>query len=417
MYANGNGVTKDSDAAVKWYRLAAQQGNTKAQTNLGVMYVNGNGVPKDYDEAVKWYRLAAKQGDAKAQAKLGLMYTLGYGVPKDYDEAVKWFRLAAKQGDALGEFDLGLMYALGQGVPKDGKEAFKWYQLAAAQGDAQAQTMLGSMYENGGDVPKDNKEAFRWFRLAAEQGDAIGEGQLGIMYENGLGVPEDDKEAIRWYRLAAAQGDARAEGNLGRMYLNGQGVPHDYVRSYMWLTVAKKTNVAANLMLQAVVPKMNATQIAQAQEMAKRCEDSSYKQCAEPQGDQFGISAVSAPMQLEAGIYVVPVLINDAITLNFIVDSGAADVSIPADVVMTLIRTGTLKETDFLGEKTYVLADGSKVPSQTFRIRSLKVGNKVLENVNGSIAPVQGSLLLGQSFLNRFKSWSVDNAKHVLMFE
>ena len=120
-------------------------------------------------------------------------------------------------------------------------------------------------------------------------------------------------------------------------------------------------------------------------------------------------------MQIEGGTYVVPVLINNAITLDFVVDSGAADVSIPADVVMMLMRTGTLKETDFLDEKTYVLADGSKVPSQTFRIRSLKVGSKILENVNGSIAPVQGSLLLGQSFLSRFRSWSVDNAKHALL--
>jgi Aspartyl protease len=91
-------------------------------------------------------------------------------------------------------------------------------------------------------------------------------------------------------------------------------------------------------------------------------------------------------MQIEGGIFVVPVLINDAITLNFTVDRGAAEVRIPADVVMTLISTGTLKNSDFLGKKTYVLSDGSEVPSRTFRIRSLKVGNKVLENVICSIA-------------------------------
>ena len=120
-------------------------------------------------------------------------------------------------------------------------------------------------------------------------------------------------------------------------------------------------------------------------------------------------------MQQIGGVYVVPVLINDAIPLNFVVDSGAADVSIPADVVMTLMRTGSLQEADFLGEKTYVLADGSTVPSQTFVIRSLKVGNVVLENVNRSVASVHGSLLLGQTFLSRFKSWSVDNTKHALL--
>jgi predicted aspartyl protease len=149
--------------------------------------------------------------------------------------------------------------------------------------------------------------------------------------------------------------------------------------------------------------------------MAKRCEESWYKECGEPQGSQDDSSVTSVPMQLEGGIYVVPVLINNAITLDFVVDSGAADVSVPADVVMTLMRTRTLKETDFLGEKTYVLADGSKIPSQTFRIRSLKVGSKILENVNGSVSSVKGSLLLGQSFLSRFKSWSVDNTKHALL--
>jgi len=121
------------------------------------------------------------------------------------------------------------------------------------------------------------------------------------------------------------------------------------------------------------------------------------------------------PLKSEGGVFVVPVLINDAITLDFLVDSGAADVSIPADVVMTLMRTGTITRADFLGKATYVLADGSTVPSETFRIRSLKLGNTVLENVTGSISSVKGSLLLGQSFLSRFKSWSIDNSRHVLV--
>jgi predicted aspartyl protease len=38
--------------------------------------------------------------------------------------------------------------------------------------------------------------------------------------------------------------------------------------------------------------------------------------------------------------------------------------------------------------------------------------NKIeIENVKAGIAPVAGELLLGQSFLSRFKSWSIDNAK------
>ena len=59
----------------------------------------------------------------------------------------------------------------------------------------------------------------------------------------------------------------------------------------------------------------------------------------------------------------------------------------------------------------------TKVKSKTFRIRSLKVGDKVIENVQGSVASVNGSLLLGQSFLGRFKSWLMDNTRHVLVLE
>jgi clan AA aspartic protease (TIGR02281 family) len=136
---------------------------------------------------------------------------------------------------------------------------------------------------------------------------------------------------------------------------------------------------------------------------------------AAPKEEPFEAADNLVALESQGGAYVVPVLINNAITLNFVVDSGASDVTIPADVVMTLVRTGTLKEEDFIGSKTYTLADGSTVPSATFRIKSLKVGNRMIDDVTAGIAPIQGNLLLGQSFLNKFNSWSIDNTKHVLI--
>jgi len=120
-------------------------------------------------------------------------------------------------------------------------------------------------------------------------------------------------------------------------------------------------------------------------------------------------------MQPLNGVFVVPVRFNETITLNAIVDSGASDVSVPADIVLTLIRSNTVTESDFLGEKTYILADGSKVPSRQFRIRSLRVGNKTLQNVIATVASINADILLGQSFLSKFRSWSVDNEKHALV--
>jgi hypothetical protein len=132
-------------------------------------------------------------------------------------------------------------------------------------------------------------------------------------------------------------------------------------------------------------------------------------------GEFVGTSQELVAMEIQGGVYVVPVRFNGAITLNAIIDSGASDVSVPADIVSTLIRTKTVSDEDFLGVQTYVLADGTKVPSPRFRIRSLKVGNKTLENVTASIASDNADILLGQSFLGRFKSWSVDNDRHVLI--
>jgi clan AA aspartic protease (TIGR02281 family) len=128
-------------------------------------------------------------------------------------------------------------------------------------------------------------------------------------------------------------------------------------------------------------------------------------------------AASSTLMKKSRGTYVVPVTINDAITLDFTVDSGASDVAIPADVVLTLMRAGTIRSTDFIGKRTYVLADGTRTKSRTFRIRSLTVGDRAVRDVVGSVAPASGTLLLGQSFLGRFKSWSIDNSRHALVLE
>jgi clan AA aspartic protease (TIGR02281 family) len=127
------------------------------------------------------------------------------------------------------------------------------------------------------------------------------------------------------------------------------------------------------------------------------------------------VQAESVALIREHGTFVVPVLINDKITLKFTVDSGAADVSIPADVFSTLVRAETIEETDMLDSQTYVLADGSKQRAHRFRIRTLRVGSLELRNVVASVAPTSGTLLLGQSFLERLSFWSFDNQQHLLV--
>ena len=61
----------------------------------------------------------------------------------------------------------------------------------------------------------------------------------------------------------------------------------------------------------------------------------------------------TAGLEEDGGTYVLPVLINNTITLKFTIDSGASDVSIPADVAHTLVRSGTITSDDFIGTQTF----------------------------------------------------------------
>src|ERR1700722_13959997 len=123
----------------------------------------------------------------------------------------------------------------------------------------------------------------------------------------------------------------------------------------------------------------------------------------------------SIPLIHEHGTLQVPVVINGKISLNFTIDSGATDVSIPASIFSTLIRNGIVSSEDFLDKQMYKLADGSGEIAQRFRIRSLRVGKLEVRDVIASVGDSGGLPLLGQSFLSRLKSWSIDNERQALL--
>lgn len=374
-YYRGDGVTKDYGEAVKWFRLAAEQGNANAQKKLGWMHERGLGVPRDYEEAIKWYRLGKDkehtpqksdksipkqkvsqcsdptpqdikgETDPETQFEIGRKYYWGSGVRRDYNEAIKWFRLAADQGNPSAQYYLGSMYEDGYyGVARDYNEAVKWYKLAAKQGHANAKTKIqelkrkltpkdnlqqkthksipkkklskpldpipeepskttdpqtqyeiGNKYYNGEDVALDYSEAIKWYRLAADQGNAPAINKLkeiglestpkykvarkthkpvsrkkvsqvydttpdeldkitdpatqfyiGNKYYSGNGVAQNYREAIKWHRLSADQGYAPAQYNLGRMYDLGFGVEEDCNEAVKWFRLAaQQGNLAA----------------------------------------------------------------------------------------------------------------------------------------------------------------------------
>jgi TPR repeat protein len=194
-------------------KAKAEQGDAKAQFELGNIYGNGKGM--DRSEAGKWYLKAAEQGHAGAQRSLGFYFKLGGGgVEKDAAEAVRWYLKAAEQGDAEAGYDLGMAYLSGGGVAKDATEAAKWLRKVAERGHGFAQFQLGAMYNKGDGVVKDAAEAVEWFRKSAEQGNDFGQYGLWLMYTNGDGVVKDYVEAYKWLLLSRAQGNPMAKSFL-----------------------------------------------------------------------------------------------------------------------------------------------------------------------------------------------------------
>ena len=160
-YMEGAGVSQDLAEAARWFQMAAEQEDYRiaqglvrslqaaeqgdsealaaAQFSLGRVYQNGvyqnevGAVSQDLAEAVRWYRMAAEQGHERAQFSLGALYLAGEaGVLKDAAEAARWYRMAAEQGNEGAQFSLGALYANGEGLPQDIVLAHMWLNIAGA---------------------------------------------------------------------------------------------------------------------------------------------------------------------------------------------------------------------------------------------------------------------------------------------
>ena len=92
---------KTTQPHYKEWQPLAEQGDSSAQYNLGLMYANEQGVIQDYNAAAKRYKLSAEQGDVYAQTNLGLMYSKGEGVTQDYTRTYMWSNIAALEGNEI----------------------------------------------------------------------------------------------------------------------------------------------------------------------------------------------------------------------------------------------------------------------------------------------------------------------------
>jgi Sel1 repeat len=173
-------------------QVEAKMGNATAQYALGLKLLQGDGVRRNEEEAVTWFRQAANAGNTNAQFQLAIAYMLGRGIPQDYVQAYTWLTLVAKSDTraqaylreltpklkepeiARVRWNLAEMYRRGIGVHADKVIAYTWYVLAEAAGEtrsAQAKVELASQMTVR-QVSDANAGALSWLRQHGVQTSA-----------------------------------------------------------------------------------------------------------------------------------------------------------------------------------------------------------------------------------------------------
>ncbi len=156
---------KDYAGAARVFQALAEQGDARAQLQIGYQYAHAEGVARNYTEAVRWYRASANQGNLTAQVNLGKLYEDAIGVPEDWPLAVQWYRRAAEGGSAEGQFAMGRAHQFGIAVPQNRQEAIRWFDRAGDQGHDQANYFANSLRQ---------RNSYIGFRNDAEHAAVVG---------------------------------------------------------------------------------------------------------------------------------------------------------------------------------------------------------------------------------------------------
>jgi TPR repeat protein len=228
-YYNGDGVGIDDITAYAWFLVARESGSEPARDAvnrmnnsllqwqlssafevIGDMYEQKNDLPQDHQAAVDWYRKAAQLGEPSARVKLA-KFLIDQGGDRNYREALHSCEEAARQLYSPGAMCAGILHEKGLGTPEDLPEAARWFGRAAQLGSAQGMLRLGEMYWNGSGVKQDKVSAYA-FMLLASTTDLPKAQQDKALYEQTLSAKELEKgrkQATDWtksHHTLAARG-------------------------------------------------------------------------------------------------------------------------------------------------------------------------------------------------------------------
>ena len=224
---------EDYEKAKAYYEAAGD--NPYAQLALGLLYANGQGVEKDTAKAQELFDAVIAQGYMEGYVGNARIARNN----EDYTAAFEYYNKALEGGEQLFTVHamngIASMYYDGLGVEQDYAQAMEWYTKTADLGDTDAMNYIGNMYRMGGlGVEQDYTQAMEWYTKAADLGDTIAMVNVGSLYGEGLGVEQDYAQAMEWYKKAADLGEPTAMNLISYMYDKGLGVEQDSDLAQEW---------------------------------------------------------------------------------------------------------------------------------------------------------------------------------------
>ncbi|HEY5470858.1 MAG TPA: retropepsin-like aspartic protease [Bacteroidales bacterium] len=118
--------------------------------------------------------------------------------------------------------------------------------------------------------------------------------------------------------------------------------------------------------------------------------------------------------KMTGGTFEIPCKIND-LSLRFIFDTGASDVSISLTEALFMLKNGYLSESDIIGTQHYSIANGDIAEGTTIRIKKIEFEGLILNDVDASIVHnLNAPLLLGQSAISRLGKIQIDYSTNTL---
>ncbi|MDQ7001864.1 MAG: tetratricopeptide repeat protein, partial [Ghiorsea sp.] len=234
---------KNVKKAVFWLNKASIS-DVKAQFNLGLIYARGDMITPDDDAAIRWLKQAASHENASAKMMLGLFYNLGRGVGRSEKEAIYWYEQAAELGDHNASYNIGVLYYNGQGIDRDYNKAANYFKHLAQSGDTAAQNIYASLFSEGQGVKYSPKTAVQWFKKSASAGSIKAMFNLATQYRTGLGIQQSDKKSLFWYKKSAELNFAPAQNAMGYMYAQGRGIKVDKDKAEMWFQKASDNGLS-----------------------------------------------------------------------------------------------------------------------------------------------------------------------------